>query len=58
MVAYHFPPAAGSSGIQRTLQFARHLPQFGWEPVVLTASPRAYERTSQDQVKDVAGHPS
>jgi glycosyltransferase involved in cell wall biosynthesis len=57
MIAFHFPPAAGSSGIQRTLRFARHLPQFGWEPVLLTASPRAYERTSQDQVEDVAGIP-
>lgn len=57
MIAFHFPPAAGSSGIQRTLRFARHLPQFGWEPVVLTASPRAYERTSPDQLEDVAGIP-
>ena len=44
MIAFHFPPLAGSSGIQRTLRFARHLPQFGWEPLVLTAHPRAYER--------------
>ena len=43
MIAYHFPPFAASSGIQRTLGFARHLPAFGWEPLVLTAHPRAYE---------------
>ncbi|MGE5102522.1 MAG: glycosyltransferase [Deltaproteobacteria bacterium] len=48
MVAYHFPPLAGSSGIQRTLRFVRHLPAFGWEPAVLTVDPRAYERTSSD----------
>ena len=48
MVAYHFPPLAGSSGIQRTLRFVQHLPAFGWEPAVLTADPRAYERTSDD----------
>lgn len=53
MIAFHFPPLAGSSGIQRTLRFARHLPQFGWEPLVLTAEPRAYERVSDDQVDDV-----
>lgn len=53
MVAYHFPPLAGSSGIQRTLRFVRHLPQFGWEPIVLTAHPRAYERTSADLLRDV-----
>jgi glycosyltransferase involved in cell wall biosynthesis len=53
MVAFHFPPLAGSSGIQRTLRFARHLPQFGWEPLILTANPRAYARTSDDQLDDV-----
>ena len=52
MIAFHFPPLAGSSGIQRTLRFARHLPQFGWEPLVLTAHPRAYERVSEDQIRD------
>ena len=53
MVAYHFPPLAGSSGIQRTLRFVQHLPAFGWEPIVLTAHPRAYERTSDDLLRDV-----
>lgn len=48
MVAYHFPPLAGSSGIQRSLRFAQHLPSFGWEPLVLSAAPHAYERTSPD----------
>lgn len=54
MIAFHFPPLAGSSGIQRTLRFARYLPQFGWEPLILTAHPRAYERTSDDQMDDTA----
>jgi glycosyltransferase involved in cell wall biosynthesis len=53
MIAFHFPPLAGSSGIQRTLSFARHLPRFGWEPLVLTAHPRAYERVSGDQLGDL-----
>ena len=53
MVAYHFPPLAGSSGIQRTLRFAKYLPEFGWEPLVLTAHPRAYERTSNDQLSEI-----
>ena len=48
MIAYHFPPLAGSSGIQRTLRFVQHLPAFGWEPVVLTTNVGAYERTSTD----------
>jgi glycosyltransferase involved in cell wall biosynthesis len=53
MIAYHFPPLAGSSGIQRTLRFVQHLPAFGWEPMVLTAHPRAYEQTSVDLMDEV-----
>ena len=53
MIAYHFPPLTGSSGIQRTLRFARYLPQFGWQPLVLTAHPRAYQQLSSDQVHDI-----
>lgn len=48
MVAYHFPPLAGSSGIQRTLRFVQQLPCFNWQALVLSAHPRAYERTSDD----------
>jgi glycosyltransferase involved in cell wall biosynthesis len=53
MIAYHFPPLAGSSGIQRTLRFVQHLPSHGWEAVVLTAHPRAYERTSDDLMAEI-----
>ncbi len=53
MVAYHFPPLAGSSGIQRTLRFVQHLPSLGWQPLVLSANPRAYEKTSGDLMADV-----
>lgn len=53
MVAYHFPPLAGSSGIQRTLRFVQHLPALGWQPLVLTANARAYERCSDDLLGEV-----
>ncbi|TAM43297.1 MAG: glycosyltransferase [Burkholderiaceae bacterium] len=53
MIAYHFPPLAGSSGIQRTLRFVQHLPALGWQPLVLSAHPRAYENTSDDLLADV-----
>jgi len=53
MVAYHFPPLAGSSGIQRTLRFVQHLPQFGWQPVVLTVHPRAYPETRADLLDEI-----
>ena len=53
MVAYHFPPMAGSSGIQRTLRFVKYLPEFGWEPMVLSAHPRAYDRTNPELLADI-----
>ncbi|OYV01455.1 MAG: glycosyltransferase [Burkholderiales bacterium PBB5] len=53
MVAFHFPPLAGSSGIQRTLRFVQQLPQLGWQPLVLSAHPRAYERTGTDLLAEV-----
>lgn len=53
MVAFHFPPLAGSSGIQRTLRFVQHLPVEGWQPLVLSAHPRAYEAVSADLLSEV-----
>lgn len=53
MIAFHFPPMAGSSGVQRTLRFVQQLPAFGWHPIVLTVHPRAYEATSDDLLAEV-----
>jgi hypothetical protein len=53
MIAYHFPPVRGSSGIQRTLRFAQHLPKFGWRPIVLTIDPRAYESTAESKGNEI-----
>ncbi|MFT4172013.1 MAG: glycosyltransferase [Rhodocyclaceae bacterium] len=53
MIAYHFPPLAGSSGIQRTLRFVQQLPDCGWEPIVLGASRHAFERVSPDLAREV-----
>lgn len=53
LIAFHFPPFAGGSGILRSLKFCRHLPLFGWLPVVLTANPRAYDALGASQLKDI-----
>lgn len=50
LVAFHFPPLQGSSGLQRTLGFARHLPEYGWQPVVLTAAKLAYPAVDVQQL--------
>ena len=53
MLAFHFPPLRGSSGIQRTLRFVQHLPALGWQPIVLSANARAYEETSDDLIGEI-----
>ncbi len=53
MIAYHYPPVRGSSGVHRTLAFSRHLREHGWEPILLTVNPRAYTATANDQMGDV-----
>lgn len=40
-IAYYFPPM-GLSGVQRTVKFLKYLPEFGWEPAVLTVKETAY----------------
>lgn len=37
VVSYYWPPSGGG-GVQRWLKFAKLLPEFGWDPVVVTPS--------------------
>ncbi|GAB3461246.1 glycosyltransferase [Massilia terrae] len=53
LIAFHFPPQAASSGIQRTLSFSKHLGRHGWEPLVLSAHPRAYQDQNPSQLASV-----
>lgn len=53
MVAFHFPPHMGSSGLLRTLKNARYLPDCGWMPTVLTANPRTYDSVDQSQLQEI-----
>src|SRR5260370_42381573 len=52
MIAFQFPPAAGS-GTQRSLKFARYLPEFGWDVEVLTARAGVHEALDQTLLKEV-----
>ncbi|MDD3236047.1 MAG: hypothetical protein PHH43_06950 [Candidatus Cloacimonetes bacterium] len=38
-ISYLFPPVGGS-GVQRSLKFAKYLPDYGWEPIMLVADHR------------------
>jgi glycosyltransferase involved in cell wall biosynthesis len=35
IISYYFPPSGGP-GVQRVLKFVKYLPDYGWQPVVLT----------------------
>lgn len=50
MVAFHYPPFGGGSGIHRTLKFSRYLSDSGWQPIVLTVSPHAYPRQEEQDI--------
>jgi glycosyltransferase involved in cell wall biosynthesis len=42
MIAYHYPPEGGSSGVLRTLKFSKYLTRHGWTPHVLTLREAVY----------------
>jgi glycosyltransferase involved in cell wall biosynthesis len=39
VLSYYYPPL-GLSGVQRTLKFIKYLPEYGWNPIVITPSHR------------------
>lgn len=53
MIAFHYPPCFGSSGVLRTLKFSRYLPDHGWRPTILTADPRAYPSVNATQMAEI-----
>lgn len=44
MVCYFYPPIH-NSGVERSVQFARHLPEWGWKPLVFTTD--AFGKSSE-----------
>ena len=47
MIAYHYPPLGGG-GVFRTLKFTKYLPQFGFQPYVLTVKNPMQMRITRD----------
>lgn len=56
VIAYYFPPM-GFSGVQRTLKFVKYLPEYGWEPTVLTVTPHAYFAFDDTNLEELADRP-
>lgn len=53
MVAYHYPPEGGSSGVLRTLKFSKYLPKHGWLPHVLTLRDNFYRVQDRGLLQDI-----
>jgi len=52
IISSNFPPTSGS-GVQRVVGFVKYLPEFGWDPYVLTIVPGPYHATgSPSEVPD------
>src|SRR5207245_4238974 len=47
-LSYLFPPRGGA-GVQRSLKFAKYLPQFGWQPLIIANGARASDGVTQMQ---------
>lgn len=52
LLSYYFPPL-GLGGTQRVAKFVKYLPQFGWQPMVVTVLPIAYWALDDSLMKDV-----
>lgn len=55
IITYYWPPSGGA-GVQRWLKFSKYLPQYGWEPVILTVDPvfAAYPVTDKSLTGEVS----
>ncbi|AFS38141.1 glycosyltransferase [Alteromonas macleodii] len=47
-ISFDYPPSKSVAG-QRTLRMTQYLPEFGWQPLVLTAKNSAYEGLDESQ---------
>lgn len=48
IITYYWPPSGGA-GVQRWLKFAKYLPEFGWQPFVLTVDPEFASYPQRDE---------
>ncbi len=48
IITYYWPPSGGA-GVQRWLKFAKYLPEYGWQPVILTVDPQFASYPQRDE---------
>ena len=52
IISYFFPPLGGP-GVQRAQKFVKYLPEFGWEPIVLTVKKVEYIAYDESLLKEI-----
>jgi glycosyltransferase involved in cell wall biosynthesis len=52
VIVYYWPPSGGA-GVQRWLKFVKYLPQFGWQPTVITTTNGDYPAIDESLCKEV-----
>ena len=52
VISYYFPPAGGP-GVQRVLKFVKYLPEYGWEPLVLTVKDAEFPARDESLLHDI-----
>ncbi len=55
IITYYWPPSGGA-GVQRWLKFAKYLPEYGIEPIILTVDPQyaSYPQKDESLEKDIS----
>ena len=51
-LSYYFPPM-GMGGVQRAAKFCKYLPEFGWQPLVVTVKDTAYYAYDESLAEDI-----
>ena len=52
IITYYWPPAGGP-GVQRVLKFAKYLPYYGWQPIILTVKNGNYPSIDLSLTKEI-----
>jgi len=52
IISYYWPPSGGIS-VLRSLKIAKHLQEFGWEPVIFTPKNADYSTIDENNFKDI-----
>ncbi len=52
ILTYYWPPAGGP-GVQRVLKFVKYLPEYGWDPIILTVKNGEYPALDPSLLKEI-----